>query len=890
VRLGGRFGGIRFAWARARAAVPPLVALAVTAAVAAALVVGLVAALRAVEAQDVRAVLAATTGDRGVARVSGDDVAALETAVRSVLAGHGVDAVVVTTEDGRVVITPDATRFTGGEVTALTAALDAIPDAVEGRVQVTGGLSITLDDIEEGLQTRRGPAVVAIGFVGLLAVVVVGAVALEPVRVRAGESQLLRARGARRRTLSVGAAVEALSVAILGAAVGAAVVVLLAPVLTLPSPGILFAGVIALAVALTATLVAAIVTARGVDAPRTRAQVAVFAGAAVILAVLTGLAAWRFAEAGTPVGRGGTIDPLVAIGPALVLGLSAVVAVMAASPVTRIAAASTSGARGVLPVTALRLASRRPGRHALPITVVAFTVGIAVIASAYVGTVRTLGDAPEALRVGADVRVTTIPDTIDAHDVADTAVAAGAQTAALARGFSAQAATRIPVVAIESTEIGAVLLDAGGTLDPAELASALALPQGVGIPISGDAVDVTVTAPVPPPRELGGESFPQSATLASIRLTFVSDAGAVWETTFLNGTLTEAPAGDVAAFSSVDVDAEHHEHIALPTGSTWTLLAVSASPTGFTYSDGVLGVTATSGGAALDLASMVAAPGTAGAVTVDDGILTLAPTYSARGTALLTRAMAPDAPTSAPVVMTAELAASLSLDVGDTLDLAFDGPDFDASVTLAQTVPVLPGTPTGQGMLAGFDTLAFLSTVPVIANQVWVQADDPDAVAAAVSDAYSGPTVLVADPRQGSAAAATSWLFLLAAVGGAVLALVVLWLRRSRTPADARELALLAVLGLGRRRAGRVRVAEDLTALAMGIVGGLVAGVVTAWLIVPPLVRAAYGTVPDGYPVPLVWNLPLLAVTVGVFAALCGLVMASVRVPRALAAPLRGDE
>lgn len=896
MRIGGRFGGIRFAWARSRAAAPPLFALAVTVAVAAALIVGIAVALRTVEAHEVRAALAQAGGDRAVATVSGGDADALTAAVRSSLDAQGVHATDVTIDGSRVLVAPDAARVSGDDVATLRAALDLLAgdvgDAVGLRVQVAGGLSATLASIDEGLQTRRGPSAVAIALIGLLAAVVVGAVALEPVRARGAQSRLLRARGARGRSLGGLAAAETFVVSIVGAIVGSGIVLGAAAAFALATPGLLFAGIVALAVAVAATLVALVVTVRSSDARPSRARVAAFAGGAVVLAVFTALAAWRFAESGTPVvvgARGAVLDPLVAIAPALVLGLAAGVAVLVATPLTRLLAASVVRSRGVQPVTPLRLASRRPGRHALPITVVAFAIGTATIAAAYVGTVGALGDAPEALRVGADVRVATIPDTIPAADVAATATEAGAPTAVLARGFSAQASTRIPVVAIEGGEVGDVLLDAGGTLDPAQVSSAIRLDPSSGIAISGDTLEVTVAAAMPPPIEVGGETYQPDRTLANVRMTLVSDGGSVWEYGFMNGTITTTADGG-ATFMTYDVEPEHREDIALPAGATWSLLAVSSTLADFASAGGTLAITASSGGADLDLTGMVPAPGTAGAVTTDAGILTLAPTYSDRGNALLTRAIVPGAPTSAPVVLTTDLAASLSLAQGDTIDLEFDGPDFEASVTVEDVVPVLPGTPSGQGMLADLGTLSLLSTEPIVPNQVWIAADDPDAVAAALSATFTGPTVLVADPRQGGAAAATGWAFVLAAGGAGALALVVLWLRRTRTRGDARELALLAVLGLGRRGAVRVRIAEDLTALTMGVIGGIAAGVATAWLIVPSLVRAAYGTVPTGYPVPLVWPWLLLVAAVAVLTGVFALVISSVRAPRAVASVLREDE
>ncbi len=892
-------GGGRFALARARAARPALLTLLVVCAVAAALIVAMAVALRVVEAQDVRAALASVGGDRGQAAVTlaDGDSAELAAVVGEVLAAHGTTAVEIAVVDGRVTITPDAARFSGDDVVALAAALRVLPaearDSLGDRPQVTGGLEYTLSVIAEGLRDRRGPAAVAIGLLGLLTVVVVGAVALEPVRARAGESLLLRARGARKRSLGVLAGVETLLVALVGALLGVGAALGISVLLGLPGPGWLFAVLTVVAVGAAAAVVAAIVTVRAADSRPTRAQVAAFAGAAVVLAVVTGLAAWQFAQSGTPIvtrGDGGaTLDPLVAIAPALLLALAALLAVLVATPLARLIAASFAHQRGVAPVTPLRLASRRPARHALPIAVVAFAVGTATIAGAYGGTVAALGDAPEALRVGADVRVTTIPDTIDAQDVID---AAGPVDAAMrARAFTAKGGQgRIPVIAVQGTRVGDIMLDAGGTLDPAAVGAAIT-PTGAGIPLAGDTVTFTLSTPVPEVQEWEGEQWQPEPTGANIGFIFASDAGELWHTSLTNVEAVNEEEVGRGTLTTFEVDADYTATISLPepAGATWSLAAVEVSLAGWSWSEALTLHDVSSGGESVDLSGLVPAPGTPGTFSQTDAGAVFQPELTGNDLPA-TRVLAPGTLTVAPVVMTQALAASLSLEVGETISLEFDNPDLDADVVVAATVPVLPGSATGEGLLVDIGALSLLAPSMIVANQAWFATDAPDVVADAVSATFTGPTVLVADPRQGAAAAATAWGFVLAAAGAAVLALIVLTLRRTRGRADARELALLAVFGLGRARAARLRAGEDLFALAMGVAGGVAAGTLTAWLIVSPLVRAAYGTVPDAYPVPLVWPWLWLAAALVALVAVFAAVIASVRAPRSLAVLLREDE
>lgn len=70
-------GGFRFAIARARAAMPSLVALAAVSALAALLTLGLASASATIDTREVRDALASMTPDRSMAQVSVDDGAAV---------------------------------------------------------------------------------------------------------------------------------------------------------------------------------------------------------------------------------------------------------------------------------------------------------------------------------------------------------------------------------------------------------------------------------------------------------------------------------------------------------------------------------------------------------------------------------------------------------------------------------------------------------------------------------------------------------------------------------------------------------------------------------------------------------------------------------------------
>ncbi|GAA2971020.1 ABC-type antimicrobial peptide transport system permease subunit [Microbacterium terrae] len=887
-------GGSRFALARARAARAPLVTLAVVAALATALIAGVAVLVASVDAGEVRTALAGATGDRGRvvvtvdADASPEDVAA---AIDAELAARGAGgALVASIDGGTVVLSPDLGRIDGSHAVALVEALPELRDAVDERagtrVQVAGGLRDTLVTISAGVQARSGPTAVAVAMLGLISAVVVGAVALEAVRARETETRLLRARGVRRRQLFALAGVEAVVVAGLGAALGGGVTAVLARVLggvQLP----LLSGVAALAVAATAFLAAGVATVRGADRAASRGRAVADIGVVVVLAVVTGLALWRFSQDGTPVvaRAGGTsiLDPLVAIAPALGLALAAVIGVALATPIARVVAASLAPTRGVAPVTPLRLAARRPGRHALPVAVVAFAVGAVTVAVAYQGTMAALGDAPEALRVGADVRAMSIPDDVEAAAVA----AAGDPDASmLVRPMSAKSSDgRVPVLAVDAAGLGDVMSDAGGSIDPWALGELLT-PPPLGVPVGGSSLTITITAMPNDGIEFEGEASEEPDPAAVVVATLVSADGAVQRVESSNTDVSIREDGDVV-FTEVDIREVSTETFDLGPGD-WALAAVDARMHDSIWTYGSVRVDI-AGAEPIDMSGFSAAFGTPGTVFADLTSLVFTPEVG-ENTTPSTHAVAPGVASSVPIVVTSDVADALSLDVGDSTAFDVSSPDVSLEAEVVGVVPVLPGTPSGRGILFDRTTVGVVTGVGIPANQAWLSTGDPGATAAAVADEFPDVVVAVADPRAAQSAAGTVLAFALAALGATALAIVVLFLRRTRSRADARELALLAVLGLGRRRAARTRAAEDLFAVALGVLAGVAAGLATAWLVVPTLVRAAYGTVPESYPVPLAMPWVLLGASVVVAALVFAAIIASVRAPAHLAALLREDE
>ena len=126
---------------------------------------------------------------------------------------------------------------------------------------------------------------------------------------------------------------------------------------------------------------------------------------------------------------------------------------------------------------------------------VAIAVGISVVAASYTSSAVGVGEGPEALRVGADLRVVTIP-----ADVTPSAIsaAAGADAAMEGRQLVASMPStrserdRVPILALESQQIREVMTAIPGVVDPGEWSERLSRPSSAGqIPalVSQDVAD-----------------------------------------------------------------------------------------------------------------------------------------------------------------------------------------------------------------------------------------------------------------------------------------------------------------------------------------------------------------------------------------------------------------
>lgn len=889
----------RFAWARARSGTRPLLALAIIAAIASLLLTGLLGAVRAFESAGVMDAVERASDDRGELVVT-FEVGRTEVQRRAIDAaldaiGVGDALSVEEVGGGRFVLRPDPARFSGDELIALRAGnafiVREIGNAGGGTARVSGGLITTVSPLVEGITLRRGPTSMAIGIVALLAVVVVAAAAVEPVRRRHEERALLRARGMSKARLARLALAESIPVLLLSATAGAAAATGVTWLWSGTIMPVWAPATVAALLTIAGAVTVAAATLRDVDRRSTRADVLAGVTALVLLAVLTGLSAWQFWRTGSPVISLGSgrmaIDPLIALAPALALALFALLAVVLARPVAALLALPAAVSRKLQPVLSLRLASRRTSRHALTTGTVSFAAATICLALVYLGTLQALGSLPEVLRVGSDVRVISVQGDADRQAIRNLP---GVEASMRARVLGVRnPGTNFPMLAVESSQLGQVMLDADGAIDPEELSRAIAIPP-FGIEIPATARVLTVDMQVAPGEKVIWEDqeYIMDPLAADVGVTIADAAGQISRHEVRNHDRTIYETTENTEWGQSSIREQDTQQILLPGTGPWRVLSIVAQqPEHSWVGNGWLRLRLSAEGAAIDLSGMLG--GSNVEITGEQLTLYLGLAANPGASNPPTPAFTGDAPRHYPAVITEDLAATLNAGVGSTFSLALASIPVTVDVRIVQIVPLIPGIARGNGLLVDLFAVNIGSQEPPVDNELWLRSDDPAALVDAVAGTVQSVQIDAVGPGTAASAFQTVLSFLLAAAGAVALAIVVLLLRRSRGEAE-RELGVLAVLGLGRRGGARVRAAEDVFAILVGILGGVAAGLAASWLIVPSLARAAYARTTADIVVPVTVPWPLLAVVVLAAGALFVAIAASVRAPRSLARALREAE
>ncbi|MFE1753590.1 FtsX-like permease family protein [Streptomyces anandii] len=329
-------------------------------------------------------------------------------------------------------VSADFSALTTGRIGALREAVR--PGATALRKTVAPGETVTvttslpdvLDRIDRSLLVTRSTLLIAALQLALLAAYALLLVARLLSTERAGETRLLRARGASRARIASLAALEALLLALpavvcapllagpltrLLAGQGALARIGLRP--DIPAAGRPGVWPVAVAVALGCAVAVTLpaLTSSFAAGPRARALPAPLrAGADVGLLAVAAVAYWQLdrqptgAVAGDRTGALG-IDPLLVTAPALALLAGTVLTLRLLPPVARLAERYAAGGRGLPAALAGWQFSRRPMRGAGPVLLLVLAVALGLLAIGQGASWDRSQDDQADFRAGVPVRV-----------------------------------------------------------------------------------------------------------------------------------------------------------------------------------------------------------------------------------------------------------------------------------------------------------------------------------------------------------------------------------------------------------------------------------------------------------------------------------------------------
>lgn len=743
-------------------------------------------------------------------------------------------------------LVPRIGAITGDQVAALRAAVGALPTAVRADTAVNvggtlfaGGLDDSLEAAAAAVARAAAAAPLPLVLVALFCLVMLVQLGRLLTDDRRPETVLLLSRGLSAARASWWAALETLVVALTGAAVGIAIAAL--------GPGLAVGGLLAAAAAVLVATVAALVPAhreaatplvrdRADDSGRGRVLVA---GGAVLLVSGAALFTWwRFRRSpGTPTG---SVEPAVLLAPAVILLAGGLVATvlfgMAAALVARLLPGRDRGIGWALPV---RQIARRATVYGSIVLLGSLSVGGALLASTYTGTVAELERSADRLQVGPDVRVNGVEIVGSATDpgvLAQIAALPGVRaTSPVLEVAAPDGESSRTIIGLRSAELPSLLPVVAGT-DPALIAAALQDDSDPGEVLPGGASGVRVVG------SLTGPARPGTVTLwwatpdgLAVRQTIGS---ATTRALDLRSAAPVAGSRLIAADLQVDRSAGPAR-----LGGSLTVSAVDSSGAqiGAELLRGNADALRIGTGAASD-----AAAGTAAGfrVTVGEVEESVRPVLVRFGPGL------PAAGRALAGVVDARTAENSGLAVGDVIGLSPAGAPVD--VRIAAVVPVLPGFDGTDAVLTDLlslqrHLLVSASTL-VGADGIWIGSDSPRATAAAAGNSFGGGAQVVAIGSSATLSApaidayrwGTAGSLGLALAAVAVVAVTLAHRRRA-------ELVVLSAIGVRPARQAALRRRE----LGVTVLIGWVLGGVLGWLTVTAVVpRLAVRSVVGGQGVP----------------------------------------
>ena len=404
------------------------------------------------------------------------------------------DAATITATDPapfvRWTVYPESARLTVADLPVLTSALGGLAHALDDDAIAVRGLTVegSLDETVAELELATSTAA-AVGLVPVALLAIISLVALVQVvrllgQTRAREVEILVARGAHPRQVTLWSAAELAVGAVLAAGVGTAVALAVVGRLdggsaqraVVIAVGVLVALVATIGGTLVAGLQARSIARRLVTDRSGRLQSAAAVGTVVLAGAAAVLSAWQLLRHGTPLitAEDGTTraDALAVVSLGAVLGGLSVLALALLGPLTQVVAAVRSRSRGLGGVLAARQVSRRVRAYAVPLVLIVLAAASTTVAAAFAGATATQREQVAALSAGTDVRV-SVP------------------TGATSRLAEPRAPSALPYTGLDGVAAAGTVLRAVGTfgelpvavtaLDTARVAQIVRAPQELGL-------------------------------------------------------------------------------------------------------------------------------------------------------------------------------------------------------------------------------------------------------------------------------------------------------------------------------------------------------------------------------------------------------------------------
>lgn len=796
----------------------------------------------------------------------------------------------------RWTIRPDARRVQADQLDALLHAPDAVDKAVQrddpgANVQVEGLLQLGIAPIQQNLRAAAAVSTAPLIVVALLGLITLLELAGMLGQFRSGETVLLRARGTSPRRFVTESVVEGLVTATPAAGFGAAAAVGLAALMgRAPDvPGFAWVGVgAAVVVPVVVLAVTAARSSRDRTLPtrrgarplirggaRLRSTLAV--GALLLMLLLAVVSVSQFLQYGSPLaplaGGGVAIDPLAVSAPALAIAAIGLLGVALFPLIARVLERWARRAPD-LDALALRQLARRSRSALAPILVLAFAVGGLLLGACYSGTWSVSSHDTRQVQVGTSVRLTSSPPLPASVAQVEPGQSGAAQVAREDAEFGQDI---VSVIGIPSDRITGAVVAVGGAVDPALLAKKVAVPADRPlIPAAATGVAIGFAGTPAESRPTGGSLIVVDAMGAETNVNLLPDGdglagelppgAAPWNVHGLSLLLPDLPAGITI---SPELHATGGSSAPIPLDGSWAPVSAAGSREG-----------------------AVPLNGRAGLRTV---------AVRQAGYALL-QSVHPGSE-RLPVVISRTLADSAGVSVRADVPMTLVSKGGSVPVRVVGVVPVIPGTSSGEGVIADLAALQDAAQreglLQISSGEWWIAATTPAAsaaIAAAERTAHPEAVVTLAAATSGDrvlesarvvvwiAAAATALLAVLAIASGLVAEL------RARES----EVRVLRAVGSTPRAQARQRVREWSLLLGAGVVVGLIDGLVVCALLVPSLARTAIPNAIDQLRTMLNVDVPGAALSVAGLVAivlmLLAIVAQTVRTQARRSASALGDD